>query len=733
MKTKKFKRIIGAVTATILSLSAVGFSGELFKYDDNWYDLTVSAEGTMVGQVVKTPGRGSNTTMTFSGASASNPIYVRILNNDITLTSEEVTYSHTTDGSNDILNFAGTQIYKGDWAVPGGFRISGGSGTSSDRYIFTQINFHGESVEFSSVIQYDYINDVEVTAKTDSSITLTNTSGENKYIGDNESTVSNTIINNNSSITLDNLTSSSTIYVKNIPAKLHIYNGTTVESDINYNIGSELNISPDNIKKVEALVEMNEIPNDGWGQIAVGHGGGDSEKAFRLIDNTPGVKIYTLQGNGSDALDNIATYAIVQIKGEARLLAIKVEFTDTSTNTSSEITEGNWSIPEYTAPKAKTDLHENGQDQELVTADTTSGLTFEYSTDDKSTWKSSATGKEVGDYNVYYRVKKNNGAWFVSNYPIAVSIGKRPSSVAYNTIEQPPFTFHNYYDDYVEVYECDVNAEKVEIPSEVEGDSKTVPVTRIGENAFNSCKSLTEVKIPDSITEIGANAFWGCTALESLTIPATVTNINKTAFSHCTAFGTIYGYTGSAAEEFAKANGYTFIDLDAVEPATDNKPSAPTNVAISEDGTVTWDNADNAAQYKVFKKYGGTAYYSGWVTDTSYKFKNLPNQDYEIYVAAKNDYGTAWSEHLQVKVENKLGTVNSVTVKDGTISWNAAQGAVAYKVGKVVNGKTYYGSKTTDTSYTFKYVPKSDYKVFVVAFDKEGNKTWGTKVDVKVN
>ena len=52
--------------------------------------------------------------------------------------------------------------------------------------------------------------------------------------------------------------------------------------------------------------------------------------------------------------------------------------------------------------------------------------------------------------------------------------------------------------------------------------------------------------------------------------------------------------------------------------------------------------------------------------------------------------------------------------------------------GKVVGGKTYYTGILYATNFTFRNVPRSDYKIFVVAFDKEGNKTWGKKVDITV-
>ena len=50
----------------------------------------------------------------------------------------------------------------------------------------------------------------------------------------------------------------------------------------------------------------------------------------------------------------------------------------------------------------------------------------------------------------------------------------------------------------------------VVIPSEYRG----IPVTSIGMSAFEDCKSLTSITIPDSVTSIGHSAFSGCTSLE---------------------------------------------------------------------------------------------------------------------------------------------------------------------------------------------------------------------------
>ncbi len=58
-------------------------------------------------------------------------------------------------------------------------------------------------------------------------------------------------------------------------------------------------------------------------------------------------------------------------------------------------------------------------------------------------------------------------------------------------------------------------------------------VTSIGNFAFSSCDTLTQVTIPDSVTSIGEYAFSDCWNLESITIPASVTSIGQRAFSGC--------------------------------------------------------------------------------------------------------------------------------------------------------------------------------------------------------
>lgn len=59
---------------------------------------------------------------------------------------------------------------------------------------------------------------------------------------------------------------------------------------------------------------------------------------------------------------------------------------------------------------------------------------------------------------------------------------------------------------------------KISVPSTVNINGKTLPVTEIGNNAFKNNKKLTSVVIGPNVTKIGKNVFKGCKSLKKITV-----------------------------------------------------------------------------------------------------------------------------------------------------------------------------------------------------------------------
>ena len=85
-------------------------------------------------------------------------------------------------------------------------------------------------------------------------------------------------------------------------------------------------------------------------------------------------------------------------------------------------------------------------------------------------------------------------------------------------------------DGNVEITKYSGTDEKVVIPSAINGKK----VTSTGEWAFDECRSLTSITIPDSVKSIGEFTFSSCTGLTSVTIGNGVTSIGGAAFNGCT-------------------------------------------------------------------------------------------------------------------------------------------------------------------------------------------------------
>ena len=92
-----------------------------------------------------------------------------------------------------------------------------------------------------------------------------------------------------------------------------------------------------------------------------------------------------------------------------------------------------------------------------------------------------------------------------------------------------------------------------------------VALTLIDEEAFEGI-AAERVEVTENVVSIAARAFADCGNLREIVIPATVLSVDDHALDGC-ADVTVYGTSGTEAERFADAAGFTFVDPDT-EPET---------------------------------------------------------------------------------------------------------------------------------------------------------------------
>ena len=225
-------------------------------------------------------------------------------------------------------------------------------------------------------------------------------------------------------------------------------------------------------------------------------------------------------------------------------------------------------------------------------------------------------------------------------------------------------------------------------------------VASIGNRAFSYCTSLTSVTIPDSVTYIGYYAFGNCTSLESVIIPDSVTYIDKEAFGYyisnngeekkITGF-TIYGISGTTAEQYAKDNSFKFVDLREPESLTVSKAPAKTTYFVGDtlDTTgleliLTYNNGDTETVTSGFSTSGFDSSTAGTKTVTvDYKGKTAT-----FNVEVVKPRITIANNSLSF---DSIGSTKSITVtttpSDSEIVWKSSNESVATVENGVVTAK----------------------------------------------
>ena len=248
---------------------------------------------------------------------------------------------------------------------------------------------------------------------------------------------------------------------------------------------------------------------------------------------------------------------------------------------------------------------------------------------------------------------------------------------------------------------------------------------------FQNQNKIKSVTIPSSVKSIEHLAFDGCTSLKSITITSSVKSISENAFGYYlnssheyekVAGFTIYGTKGSAAEKYAKDNGFKFVELVFLNTSTMSLGKGETTklTATGGNGGIKW-RTSNSKIITVDQKGNVKAVNNGtaWVTA-----KGNNGQEKSCKITVKNapakitltkgvlTIGVGEKYSLGSNVNDGAGcatrtyrTSNSSVVKMTKTNWTGefvgVKPGVAYVTVRTYNGKEH------SCKVTVKAAPKS--------------------------
>ncbi len=117
----------------------------------------------------------------------------------------------------------------------------------------------------------------------------------------------------------------------------------------------------------------------------------------------------------------------------------------------------------------------------------------------------------------------------ISGFTMNVNADEIYSQNNINTETNGVYEYYNNVDGTLTITGYSGNETELMIPSSID----SFEVTAIGDYAFGSCDSITDVIVPDSVVSIGDYAFSACTNLKNVVIGDSVTYMGVSAFRSC--------------------------------------------------------------------------------------------------------------------------------------------------------------------------------------------------------
>lgn len=99
-------------------------------------------------------------------------------------------------------------------------------------------------------------------------------------------------------------------------------------------------------------------------------------------------------------------------------------------------------------------------------------------------------------------------------------------------------------------------------------------VVCIGQNAFNNCREISSVSIPEGVIGLDNDAFNNCKGLKAITLPRTVTTVGSGAFADCNALASVTipsGLKSFGNWTFAGCSALTDLTIPGERPIAQNE------------------------------------------------------------------------------------------------------------------------------------------------------------------
>ncbi len=206
---------------------------------------------------------------------------------------------------------------------------------------------------------------------------------------------------------------------------------------------------------------------------------------------------------------------------------------------------------------------------------------------------------------------------------------------------------NSLYDISEALFEGCENLETVIMPSKLTNGT-------IFGSAFDNCKKLTSISIPDGTKNIITGAFANCIALKEVSFPSSIKEIGSGAFLNCTAISKVY-YAGTPT-------GWDLITIRSGNEAIENADLECAGVDVTGIGIET-TSLDLAL--------GDDYYLNAWVIPANASGKTINWTTSDPKVATVDEYG--WIEALGIgtavitatTAEGGFSATCTVTVTEG--------------------------------------------------------------------